>query len=155
MDKDIDYCASQLRLQDYHRYVIPLVLTRKFRPALWALYTFNLELARIPHVATEPGLQAIRYQWWRDAVVQLPNAQAPAHPVLQSLQRHAGLVFDDLDNLVDAHESQGDVEGVLEALSLKLVKDQDHKKIKKIFRAKMDPSDPLLPLKLWWQARFA
>ncbi len=150
MDANVDYCASQLRREDYPRYVIPLVLSRDSRACLWALYAFNLELARIPSVVTEEGLRAIRYQWWRDAVARPPDA----HPVLKALYDHARAVRDDLASLVDAHEQGIGIEDVLCALSLNLAA-HDASKIEKLFQTDIDAADPLLSLKLWWRARFS
>ena len=41
-----------------------------------ALYAFNLEIARAPWVASEPGLAAIRLRWWHDAVAEIYEGQA-------------------------------------------------------------------------------
>ena len=41
---------------------------REARADLFALIAFNVELARIAEIVSEPGLGTIRLQWWRDAI---------------------------------------------------------------------------------------
>ena len=56
------------------------------RPGLMALYAFNLEIARAPWVASEPGLAAIRLRWWHDAVAEIYDGQAARrHEVVEPL----------------------------------------------------------------------
>lgn len=41
------------------------------RPALWALYAFNHEIAKTREVVTETTIGLIRLQWWRDALAKI------------------------------------------------------------------------------------
>jgi 15-cis-phytoene synthase len=53
---------------------------------LFALYAFNLEVARIPSVVSEPLLGEIRLQWWRDAVAEIFDGAPPRrHEVVTPL----------------------------------------------------------------------
>ena len=47
------------------------------RPGLFALYAFNLEMARAPWVASEPALAAIRLAWWREALDEIYDGRPP------------------------------------------------------------------------------
>ena len=49
------------------RYLTILLCPSAHQPALFGLAALNAELANIPEMVNEPGLSAIRYQWWRDA----------------------------------------------------------------------------------------
>lgn len=72
------------------------------------LYLLNHELARIRSVVTEPGLGAIRFQWWRDALAELPDGNLYRHDVIGALaeQVEAGLLnVEALQKLVDGHEA--------------------------------------------------
>jgi len=51
------------------------------RADLFALYAFNAELARIADQVTEPGLGAIRLQWWREAIERAASSETVGHPV--------------------------------------------------------------------------
>jgi 15-cis-phytoene synthase len=51
------------------------------RADLFALYALNAELARVAELVTEPGLGAIRLQWWREAIERAKNSETIGHPV--------------------------------------------------------------------------
>jgi phytoene synthase len=51
------------------------------RADLFALIAFNVELARIAEQVSEPGLGAIRLQWWREAVARAAKGEPTGHPV--------------------------------------------------------------------------
>lgn len=82
---DDRYCADQVRAHDYDRYLCGLFAPEEARAGLYALYAFNVEVARTPEVVSEPVLGEIRLQWWRDAVSQAYGGVAPRHQVVQAL----------------------------------------------------------------------
>jgi len=51
------------------------------RADLFSLFAFNAELARIADQVTEPGLGAIRLQWWREAIEHAASGDTVGHPV--------------------------------------------------------------------------
>ena len=55
------------------------------RADLFALYAFNAELARVAELVSEPGLGAIRLQWWREAIARAANGEASGHPVADAV----------------------------------------------------------------------
>ena len=56
------------------------------RERLVALYGLNLELAKVRIVVSEPGLGAIRFQWWRDAIAEIAEQKSPRkHDVVQAV----------------------------------------------------------------------
>ncbi len=78
---------------DPDRSLAALFAPREARADLFALYAFNVELARIAELVTEPGLGAIRLQWWRDAIESASRGEAASHPVADAfgaaIARHA------------------------------------------------------------------
>ena len=50
------------------RFLAALFAPAAQRPALFALYAFNVEIARVRDVAREPMPGEIRLQWWREVV---------------------------------------------------------------------------------------
>ena len=56
------------RAGDPDRALAALFAPRDARDDLFALYAFNVELARIAEQVTKPDLGAIRLQWWREAI---------------------------------------------------------------------------------------
>ncbi len=66
---------------DPDRSLAALFAPRGARADLFALYAFNVELARIAELVTEPGLGAIRLQWWREAIGRAAGGEATGHPV--------------------------------------------------------------------------
>jgi len=79
------YCAQMLRRQDADRYLTALFAPGGRREALFALYAFNLELARAREVVSEPFVGLIRLQWWRDAIDDIYRGRARAHEVVRPL----------------------------------------------------------------------
>jgi phytoene synthase len=72
-----------VRQGDRDRYLSVLFAPEEKRPALFALYAFNVEIARIRDLIHEPMPGEIRLQWWRDAI--LGGAPTAGHPVAEAL----------------------------------------------------------------------
>jgi 15-cis-phytoene synthase len=101
-----NHCEQLVREADKDRFLATLFAPAAKRPALFALYAFNAEIARIRDVAREPMPGEIRLQWWREVVEGGRAEEARAHPVAVALRetmvRHS-LPEQALANLVDAH----------------------------------------------------
>lgn len=72
------------RAADPDRAIATLFAPADTRDDLFALFAFNAELARIAEQVTEPGLGAIRLQWWREAIERASADEATGHPVADS-----------------------------------------------------------------------
>jgi phytoene synthase len=107
MPSGLSPCAALVREADRDRYLAALFASAERREALFALYAFNIEIARVRNLAREPMPGEIRLQWWRDALSGQRDGEARAHPVaaalLKSLHRH-GIPGERLMNLIDAHD---------------------------------------------------
>lgn len=106
----LDYCGDICRLHDRDRFIISLRAEAGKRPALWALYALNYEIARTREVVTEPILGRIRLQWWREAVDEALQPEAPIyrHEILRYLAPHKqayGLRQELFHDLIDAREA--------------------------------------------------
>ena len=106
MPSAFDHCAALVRELDRDRYLATLFAPAERRPALYALYAFNAEIARVREVAREPMPGEIRLQWWREVVEGERLGEARAHPVaaalIEALLRHK-LAREPLVQLIDAH----------------------------------------------------
>src|SRR5438045_5611265 len=106
--------AGLVRRHDRDRFHTALFAPAREREALFALYAFNYEVARVREVVSEPMLGQIRLQWWRDAVAQAFVGEAPRRHVvvepLTSAIRDFELSRDHFDRLVDARERDLDPE---------------------------------------------
>lgn len=106
MTEQLSYCASLVRTGDHDRFLCALFAPAAAREHLFALYAFNLELARIREQVSEPMLGEIRLQWWRESVDAIYAGHAVrAHPVLRALQEaiaDCALPRAGLDALLDA-----------------------------------------------------
>jgi phytoene synthase len=71
-----------VRSQQPDRYLATLFAPAAVREALFALYAFDHEIAKVRHVVSEPMAGLIRLQWWREAL-----AAPPDHPVARALHR--------------------------------------------------------------------
>lgn len=78
--------ASLVRKGDPDRYLTALFAARPQRPALLALYAFNVETARVADLVSDPLVGQIRLQWWREALAGLAAGDKPrAHPIVEAL----------------------------------------------------------------------
>lgn len=101
-----DHCGQLVREADKDRFLATLFAPAAHRPALFALYAFNCEIARVRDVAREPMPGEIRLQWWREVVEGIRTDEARAHPVaaalLEAIARYA-LPQQPLADLIEAH----------------------------------------------------
>lgn len=67
----VQACADLLRRGDPDRYRAAMAAPVSARPVLFALYAFNLEVARAPWVTEEPLIAEMRLQWWADALDEI------------------------------------------------------------------------------------
>jgi len=61
-------CAEAVQRGDPDRFAATMTLPVDRRAVLFALYAFNLEIARAPWVSEEPMIARMRLQWWQDAL---------------------------------------------------------------------------------------
>ncbi len=83
--KPRSYCAAEVRRLDRERYLAALFAPSGRREALFALYAFNLEVAKTAEVVSEPMLGQIRLQWWREALDGIYAGAVREHPVVAAL----------------------------------------------------------------------
>lgn len=106
MQSNFEHCAALVREADRDRYLATLFAPAEHRPGLFALYAFNVEIARVRELAREPMPGEIRLQWWREVLSGERDGEAAAHPVAAALRetinRHA-IMSDRLIALIDAH----------------------------------------------------
>jgi phytoene synthase len=92
---------------DPDRALANLFAPRDARDDLFALYAFNVELARIAEQVSEPDLGAIRLQWWREAIERAGKGETVGHPVADAfggaIERRA-LPREHIADLIDARE---------------------------------------------------
>ena len=86
MQTAFQHCAALVREADRDRYLATLFAPAKHREALFALYAFNAEVARVRDLAREPMPGEIRLQWWRDVLGGERQSEARAHPVAAALR---------------------------------------------------------------------
>lgn len=128
------HCETQVRAQDPDRYYATLFAPAAHRPALFALYAFAQEIARVREAVSSPLPGEIRLQWWRDALANEARGDDLANPVAAALDdaitRHR-LPRTALTSLIDARvfdlyddpmPSVGDLEGYLGETSSSLIR---------------------------------
>jgi NADH dehydrogenase [ubiquinone] 1 alpha subcomplex assembly factor 6 len=104
--------AALVRRHDRDRFLTALFAPADRREALFALYAFNFEVAKIREMVSERMLGRIRLQWWRDAVAEI-YAGGPVRrhevtaPLAEAVKAH-GLSRVHLDGLIDAREADLD-----------------------------------------------
>jgi NADH dehydrogenase [ubiquinone] 1 alpha subcomplex assembly factor 6 len=100
--------AALVRRHDRDRYQTALFAPVDRREALFALYAFNYEIARVREVVTQPMLGQIRLQWWREAVAAAyAGAPQRRHVVAEPLAlviRDFRLTRQHLERMIDTRE---------------------------------------------------
>ena len=79
------YCESLVRAADKDRFLSALFAPAQTRAALYALYAFNIEIARVRELIHEPLAGEIRLQWWSDALAGTAAGGIEANPVAAAL----------------------------------------------------------------------
>ncbi len=82
---DYAWCEAMVRRDDPDRWLASLFIPGAARPHVCAVLAFNLEIARVREVVSEPMLGEIRLQWQRDALESAPNGEVAANPVAAAL----------------------------------------------------------------------
>ncbi len=80
------YCEELVRSGDKDRYLATLFAPQKHRRALFALYAFNLEVARVREQARQPMPGEIRLQWWNELLTGAGRGDVSANPVAAALR---------------------------------------------------------------------
>ncbi|MFW8636397.1 phytoene/squalene synthase family protein [Cribrihabitans pelagius] len=70
-DDDLTACAELVQKSDPDRFLATMAAPAEARPLLFALYAFNIELARAPWASQEAMIAEMRVQWWRDAGAEI------------------------------------------------------------------------------------
>ncbi|MBX3506164.1 MAG: squalene/phytoene synthase family protein [Parvibaculum sp.] len=95
---------EEVRSHDHDRFLTLLFAPSAKRPALTALYAFNIEIARIAELVTEPMMGHIRLQWWRETLNGLPRGETRGHAAAEALHEAGTIPLDKLQMLIDARE---------------------------------------------------
>lgn len=82
---DYAWCEAMVRREDPDRWLASLFIPEAARRHVLALYAFNLEVARVREVVSEPMLGEIRLQWQRDALEKPDDGDARANPIAAAL----------------------------------------------------------------------
>jgi NADH dehydrogenase [ubiquinone] 1 alpha subcomplex assembly factor 6 len=106
--------AALVRQHDRDRFQTALFAPAARREALFALYAFNYEIARVRESVREPMLGEIRLQWWREAIATGFAGGAPRrHEIVEAVSetiRSHRLSRVHFDRLIDARERDFDPE---------------------------------------------
>jgi phytoene synthase len=100
-----EHCRRLVAETDKERYWASLYAPADRRAALYALYAFDHEIARVPAIVREPMAGEIRLQWWRDVLERKRDEEAAANPVAAALLEtvaHHRLPVARLTELIDA-----------------------------------------------------
>jgi phytoene synthase len=97
------HCERLLRAGDRDRFLTALFAPAEHRAALFALYAFNLEIARTPEAARNPQAGEIRLQWWSDVLAgEIAGAGNPVSAALGATLTSYRLPIAPLHALIDA-----------------------------------------------------
>ncbi len=100
------FIAGELRAHARDHYLASLYAPDALRPAVQALYAFDLELARIPRQVSEPAMGEIRLQWWLDTLDAMAAGETQPHPVAAALAGAIGMASLPMTALKDMVEAR-------------------------------------------------
>ncbi|MBI1779007.1 MAG: squalene/phytoene synthase family protein [Proteobacteria bacterium] len=120
---NLDAAGRLVRRYDRDRYLASLFAPTAERQALFALYAFNVEVAKTREVVREPMLGGIRLQWWREAIEEIYAGRPPRQhevilPLAQAIRRH-GLPAEAFYRLLDAREQDLEAEPPADLVALR------------------------------------
>ncbi len=81
----LSYCANQVKEANRFNFQLCLFAPSADQEALFSLFAFDAEVAKIPLVTTESITGLIRLQWWQDAVDEIYGGTPRKHPVVEAL----------------------------------------------------------------------
>ncbi|MEX2452128.1 MAG: phytoene/squalene synthase family protein [Rhodospirillales bacterium] len=84
-DEAFSACARMVRSEDRDRFLCAMFAPANRRGYLFALYAFNLEIARVREIVSEPLIGRMRLQWWRDALDSIYRGTGPNNPVARAV----------------------------------------------------------------------
>jgi 15-cis-phytoene synthase len=121
MTDSFEACEAMVKAADPDRYIAALFAPNARRRFLFALYAFNLEIARVAESVSQPMLGEIRLQWWRETVEEARAGKPRNHDVARALSAtlaEVDLPFDLFDAMLEARifDSSTDTVDTLEAL---------------------------------------
>lgn len=86
MQDAFTHCEQLVRAGDKDRFLATLFAPAKHRRALYALYAFNLEVARVREIAREPMPGEVRLQWWTEVLSGAGRGEVAANPIAAALR---------------------------------------------------------------------
>jgi phytoene synthase len=101
------FCAELVRVHDFARYASTLFAPAAARPALLALYAFNVEISRVREQVSQPLPGEMRLQWWTDMLGGSGHGGVEGNPVAAELLlaiRNWRLPVERLSRLIEEHQ---------------------------------------------------
>ncbi len=79
------HCMTLVKAEDYDRYLLSLFMPEEKQAGIWAIFAFNIEIAKTREQVSDPMLAEIRLQWWQNALNKLADDKTEDHPICQAL----------------------------------------------------------------------
>jgi phytoene synthase len=108
-DQGLSPAAAMTRRHDRDRFQTALFAPAKHREALFALYAFNYEIARVRESVTQSILGRIRLEWWRENIAAaFDGGPVRRHDIVEAIAsaiRDRHLTHGHFDRMIDAREA--------------------------------------------------
>ncbi len=104
----LSYPGELVRRYDHDRFMTAIFAPDAAREGLFALYAFNIEIAKTAEIVSETLIGQMRLQWWRDTLDRLYAGDSVAHGVavpLGAAIRAKALDRARFDRLIEAREA--------------------------------------------------
>ena len=79
-----DYCRAKAAPEGSSGYYALLFAPAAARDGLAALAAYRAEVLEIPHEVSDPGVGAVKLNWWQEEIERLGQGE-PRHPITQAL----------------------------------------------------------------------
>jgi len=137
-------CEAMVKAADPDRYIAALFAPAARRKYLFALYAFNLEIAKVAEAVRQPMLGEIRLQWWRETVEQAQQGRPREHDVARALAAtfaETDLPFELFDQMLQARLFDSDTASFESLDALEAYADQTSGNLMRLAQAVLGESN--------------
>ncbi len=107
--QNLSFLSSEVKSNDYYRYLCCCAAPKQAVGGLLAIYAFNNEIAKIKDHTSEPMAALVRLTWWREAIDEIyANKNPRKHQVLEAIKeliQNTEIPRALFDKMLDAREN--------------------------------------------------
>jgi hypothetical protein len=103
----MQHYRDELKQKDYKNFIASLFAPLEIRNIIHTIILFDNEISEIALKTSEPIAKAVRYQWWRDALIQVKKDAIAQSPLLYNIMEYE-IDICALDKILSLHQAIGE-----------------------------------------------